>query len=270
VRLAGSDFRQGQVLIKSGICLDASAITLAAAAGHGSLRVRKRPRVAILATGDELVEPGAERGPDQIVSSNPYGLAALLERAGAEPRLLGIAGDTREALAARLEAARDTDVLVTIGGASVGDRDLVRPVLEASGMQLDFWKVAIRPGKPMLYGSLRNTRVFGLPGNPLSCLITARVFVVPLLYRLLGRETRELGETAAVLTHPLPANGPRQHYSPGVLAHDSQAVARITPIFGQDSARLTRLVGADALIVRAPGAPSANEGQVERILPFDP
>lgn len=270
VRLSGSDFRQGQILITAGTCLDASAITLAAAAGHGRLSVRKRPRIAILATGDELVDPGTPRGPDQIVSSNPYGLAALVERAGAEAHLLGIAADTHEAIAAKLDGAKGTEVLVTIGGASVGDRDLVRPVLEASGMTLDFWKVGIRPGKPMLSGTLGAMRVLGLPGNPLSCLIAARVFLIPLIYALLGRQARELLETTAVLAQPLPANGARQHYIPGIVAHDSQGMARVTALPAQDSAKLTGLVGADALIVREPEAAAAPEGEAVRILPFDP
>lgn len=187
IRRAGSDFHSGGVLLRAGRLLDASAITLAAAGGHGRLNVRRAPRVAILATGDELVEPGNQPGPGQIISSNPYGLAALLSRFGARPRLLGIAGDTIEALTAELAEAADVDILVTIGGASVGDRDLVKPALEARGMALDFWKVAVRPGKPMLFGRLGATRVVGLPGNPLSCLIAARIFIVPLVFRLLGR-----------------------------------------------------------------------------------
>jgi molybdopterin molybdotransferase len=144
IRPAGGDFRQGDTLLRAGRLLDASAITLAAAGGHANLKVRRAPRIAILATGDELVEPGTKPGPGQIVSSNPYGLAALIRRFGGEPRLLGIAGDTLEALEAKLAMGADADVLVTIGGASVGDRDLVKPALEARGMALDFWKVAIR------------------------------------------------------------------------------------------------------------------------------
>ena len=188
VRLAGGDFRAGQTVLTAGHRLDAAAVTLIAAAGHAEVRVRRRPVVAILATGDELVEPGSgPPGPDQIVSSNSYGLAALVEQAGGRARLLGIAGDTHAALAAKLQDATGADILVTIGGASVGDRDLVRPALEARGLKLDFWKVAIRPGKPMLFGRLDEMRVLGLPGNPNSCLIAARVFLVPLICALLGR-----------------------------------------------------------------------------------
>ena len=260
IRLAGGDFRSGDKLLAAGTRLDAGSITLAAAAGHATMSVRRKPRVAILATGDELVEPGGTVGPDQIVSSNPYGLAALIERAGGEARLLGIAPDDLEAISRKLAEASGVDVLVTIGGASVGDRDLVRPALEGSGMTLDFWKIAMRPGKPMLFGRLGAMRVLGLPGNPLSCLIGARVFLVPLLYRLLGRAESGLETTMAALAGELPANGPRQHYIPGILASDSDGSARVTPLPAFDSARLTALTGANVLIVRAPGVAAAAPG----------
>lgn len=269
VRPAGSDFRQGQMLLAAGTALDASAVTLAAAAGHATLNVRSKPRVAILATGDELVEPDVAPGTDQIVSSNPYGLSALIERAGGTVQLLGIAGDTEGAIAERLDAAAGADVLVTIGGASVGDRDLVRPALEARGMTLDFWKVAIRPGKPMLFGVLGPTRVLGLPGNPLSCLIAARVFLVPLLYRLLGRSESGTETFAAALAGDLNANGERRRYIPARLSHDKNGLARVTAFAAEDSARLTGLVGADVLIVREVGAPTARAGTVVSVLPAD-
>jgi molybdopterin molybdotransferase len=260
IRRAGGDFRDGDKLLAAGTRLDAGSITLAAAAGHAALSVRKKPRVAILATGDELVEPGGEIGPDQIVSSNPYGLAALIERAGGHAQLLGIAPDDRDAISRKLAEASGADVLVTIGGASVGDRDLVRPALEASGMALDFWKIAMRPGKPMLFGRLDAMRVLGLPGNPLSCLIGARVFLVPLLYRLLGSTRTAMETTLAALAAELPVNGPRQHYIPGILASDASGSAQVTPLPAFDSARLTALTGANVLIVRAPDATAAPLG----------
>ncbi|KAB2937662.1 gephyrin-like molybdotransferase Glp [Hyphomicrobium sp.] len=269
IRQAGGDFRAGDVLLQAGRLLDASAITLAAAGGHARLNVRRAPRVAILATGDELVEPGTPPGPGQIISSNPYGLAALVERFGGEARLLGIAGDSIEDLQAKLSTAADADVLVTIGGASVGDRDLVKPALEARGMALDFWKVAIRPGKPMLFGRLGPMRVLGLPGNPLSCLIAARVFLVPLLFALLGRSDAPLRESAAVLAHDLPANGPRRHYMRGALAAAGSGLPRATALASQDSAHMSALVAADVLIVREPDAPPARAGDVVRVLPLD-
>jgi molybdopterin molybdotransferase len=267
VRKAGGDFRQGETLLTAGSRLDASAITLAAAAGHATLKVHRRPRVAVLATGDELIEPGRQPAPDQVISSNPYGLAALIERAGGEALLLGIAPDELPAIGRLLGPAAGADVLVTIGGASVGDRDLVRPALEASGIALDFSKIAMRPGKPMLFGRRGALRVLGLPGNPLSCLIGARVFLVPLLYALLGRRESGLESWSAALTSELPANGPRQHYLAGRLKFGADGIVRVTPLPAFDSARLTGIAGADALIVRAPDAAAAAPGTLVPVLP---
>lgn len=269
IRRAGGDFAAGDTLLRAGRLLEASSITLAAAGGHAELPVRRAPRIAILATGDELVEPGALPGPGQIVSSNPYGLAAMLTRFGAAPRLMGIAGDTHAALAEKLAAAGDADVLVTIGGASVGDRDLVKPALEARGMTLDFWKVAVRPGKPMLFGRHGRQRVLGLPGNPLSCLITARIFLVPLIFRLLGRSEDPSATLPAVLAHDLEANGPRQHYMRASLQPSEKGLARVTALASQDSAHMSTLAAADALIVRAPDAPAAAAGTLVDVLPLD-
>lgn len=269
VRPEGGDFRNGDVLLPAGRLLDASAITLAAAGGHGTLSVRRRPRVAILATGDELVEPGSKLSPGQIISSNPFGLAALVKRFGGDPKLLGIAGDSLAALRDKLSLASDADILVTIGGASVGDRDLVKPALEAHGMALDFWKVAIRPGKPMLFGRLGQQRILGLPGNPLSCLIAARVFLVPLMFALLGRSDPSLAVQAAVLTADLPANGPRQHYMRGKSEPAAGGLARVRALSSQDSAHMSALAAADVLIVREPDAPAARAGDVVSVLPID-
>ncbi len=269
VRPAGGDFREGDVLLQAGCVLNASAITLAAAGGHDSLVVRRRPVVAILATGDELVEPGGTLAPGQIISSNPFGLAALVRRFGGEPRLLGIAGDSIEALRAKLDKAGDADVLVTIGGASVGDRDLVKPALEAHGMTLDFWKVAIRPGKPMLFGRRGQQRILGLPGNPLSCLIAARIFLAPLLSALLGRSDAATVEEFAILAKDLAANGPRQHYMRARSERVAGGLPRVTALSSQDSAHMSALAAANVLIVRAPDAPAARAGDVVRVLPID-
>ncbi len=270
VRKAGGDFRSGETLLDPGHRIDASAILLAAAAGYPTLSVRRRPRVAILATGDELVEPGIAPGPDQIVSSNPYGLAALITRAGGAAHVLGIAADDLEAIAAKLHTAAGADILITIGGASVGDRDLVRPALQAAGMTLDFWKVAIRPGKPMLFGHMEGMRVLGLPGNPISCLVAARIFVVPLIARLLGRDApADGGTTTALLAHDLPANGQRQHYMLARLEAQATGLPRASALASQDSARITGLVAANALIVRAPEAPPARADDLVRVLPLE-
>jgi molybdopterin molybdotransferase len=256
-------------MLSAGRRLDAAAIALAAACGHAKLPVHRQPLVAILATGDELVDPGTIPGPDQIVSSNPYGLAALIAQAGGEPWLLGIATDERADLEEKVRSAAGADVLVTIGGASVGDRDLVKPTLEAMGITLDFWKVAVRPGKPMLYGRIDNTRVLGLPGNPVSCLVAARVFLVPLLYRLSGRSDPPAGETTALLAHDVEGNGPRQHYMRAKLESGADGLPRVTVLPSQDSAHLNQLAAADALLVRAPDAPPAHAGETVRVLPLD-
>lgn len=268
LRSAGGDFKAGETLLTAGTLLDPGAIMLAAAAGHARLSVIKKPTVAILATGDELVEPGTPPGPDGIVSSNPYGLAALISQAGGAPHLLGIARDTHESLARKLDEAAGADILITIGGASVGDRDLVKPALEDYGLTLDFWKVAMRPGKPMLFARSEAMRILGLPGNPLSCLITARIFLVPLIYRLLGRSDSANIVQNALLTRELAANGPRQHYMRASLLPVVGGMPRVTPISQQDSAFITGLVAADALIIRPPNAPALHAGESVPYLPL--
>jgi molybdopterin molybdotransferase len=269
IRPRGGDFAEGQVLLRPGRTLDARAILLAAAMGHGTLAVRRKPVVAVLATGDELVEPGERPGPDQIVSSNPYGLAAMIAAAGAEPRLLGIARDTRAALEEKVAAAADADVLVTTGGASVGDHDLVGPVLKSRGMTLDFWKIAMRPGKPMLFGKLGMQRVLGLPGNPVSALICGRVFLMPLIDKLLGRELSPSAALRARLTTDLEKNGPRQHYMRAVTARDPNGALIVTPQASQDSSLMSPLAASNALIVRAVDAPALAAGDEVDVLPLD-
>jgi molybdopterin molybdotransferase len=268
IRAAGNDFKAGDVLLRRGRRLDAHALALAAAMGHGEVPVARRPVVALLATGDELVAPGTMPGTDQIVSSNPVGIAALVTQAGGIARDLGIAADTLDAFAARIREAKGADVLVTIGGASVGDRDVVAPALAAEGLALDFWRVAIRPGKPLLYGRLGPMRVLGLPGNPVSALITARVFLMPLVEGLLGVARAAEARETALLTVPLEANGPRLHLIRAKLGRDGQGALTVTPLPSQDSSLLSALAAADCLIVREPGAKAAGVGEaveVERL-----
>lgn len=268
IRPAGNDFTKGDTLLKRGRRLDAHSATLAASMGYGDAPVARRPVVALIATGDELVPPGTLPGPDQIVSSNPVGLAALIAGTGATPRDLGIAPDDRDALAARIAEATSADVLVTIGGASVGDRDLVGPVLKEHGVDLDFWKVAIRPGKPLMFGRLGNTRVLGLPGNPVSALVTARVFLVPLLRALQGETLADTVPETAILTEPLEANGPRLHLMRGELARNGDGALTVTAMPSQDSSLLSALAASDCLIRRQPDAPALSAGaavEIERL-----
>ena len=264
IRRAGNDFAQGDVLLKRGHRLDPHALTLAAAMGHGEVPVARCPVVAILATGDELVPPGARPGPDQIVSSNPAGIAALVVRAGGVPLQLGIVADRMADLRAAIAQARGADILITIGGASVGDHDLVGPALKEEGIDLAFWKVAIRPGKPLMFGRLGPMRVMGLPGNPVSALITARVFLVPLLHALLGIEPEARDLETAILSQPLEANGPRLHLMRAKLGRDASGALTVTPMPSQDSSLLSALVEADCLIWREPDAALAAAGDAVR------
>jgi molybdopterin molybdotransferase len=270
IRPRGRDFSAGAVLLRAGRRLDARAVTLAAAMGYGELAVRRRPHVAILATGDELVPPGTPPGPDQIVASNAYGIAAMMAQAGGEPRLLGIARDTRAALATKIRTAAGADVLVTVGGASEGDHDLVAPALRAAGMKLDFWKIAMRPGMPLLHGRLGAQHVLGLPGNPVSALICARVFLVPLVRRLLGLADGDRPERART-AHDLEANGPRTHYMRAKLSVPASegSPPNVTTLASQDSSLLAQLVDSDCVLVRPAGAPPLPAGSEVDILRID-
>lgn len=269
IRSRGGDFFQSQTLLHAGRTLDARALTLAAAAGHATLSVRRRPRVAILATGDELVPPGHLPGPDQIVSSNPIGLAAMVTAFGGQPILLGIAADNQADLMAALARGRDADILVTTGGASVGDHDLVRPALAELGMSLAFWNIAMRPGKPLLFGRLGSQRVLGLPGNPVSSLICGRVFLCPLIAALLGSTPMALATVSAAARQPLEANGPRAHYMRATLTAHPGEPLRVTPAPSQDSSLLIPMAEANALIVREPHAEALTSGAHVDVLRLD-
>lgn len=269
IRKRGFDFGAGDTLLASGRKLGPRELALVAAMGAAAVSVHRRPRVGIISTGDELVAPGVVPGPGQIVSSNHLGVAAMVELAGGEARQLGIARDTRESLAARIDAASGCDVIVTIGGASVGDHDLVAPVLKARGMRLSFWKIAMRPGKPLMFGSLEKTFVMGLPGNPVSALVCARLFLVPLIRRLAGLSAREVDIVSARTAVPISANGARQHYMRATLGRGADGAVEVTPVRSQDSSLLSPLAVADCLLIRPANAPASPAGTMVPILPLD-
>jgi molybdopterin molybdotransferase len=266
IRRAGLDFREGDALLDKGRLLDPAALSLAASANHPHLAVVRRPLVAIIATGDELVAPGALPGPDQIISSNAYGVAAAAASVGARTLDLGIAPDRRDAIAALVRQAVNTgaDVIVTLGGASVGDHDLVHDVLTGEGMELGFWKIAMRPGKPLMFGRLGSIRCIGLPGNPVASLICAQLFLKPLLARLGGRAFRQ-DVRQARLDGALRANDNRQDYIRAAVRQTDGALVA-TPFCIQDSSMLRVVSDANGLIVREPHAPEATTGDLVQVL----
>ena len=268
VRPAGLDFAEGQVLLKAGRRLTARDIGLAAAMNHPWLRVRRRPRVAILATGDEVVMPGEPVGPNQIVSSNGPALAALVTACGGSPVSLGVARDERESLIAMAAGAAGCDLLLTTGGASVGEHDLIREVLGDVGLELDFWKIAMRPGKPLMFGRIGATPMLGLPGNPVSSMVCALLFVRPVLERMLGEARPERPAGTARLGRDLPANDRRQDYLRARLERDDTGRPVAVPFDLQDSSVFSGLAAADCLVVRPPHAPAAATGETVPILAF--
>jgi molybdopterin molybdotransferase len=271
IRPAGLDFRQGETLLKAGQRLGAAQLSLTASMGHATLSVRRRPRIAILATGDELVPPGSPCGPDQIISSNSYGLVAQINEAGGEAVDLGIATDDMAALDAAFDkaAALDVDAIVTLGGASVGDHDLVQKALARRGMALDFWKIAMRPGKPLMFGRMGGQFVIGLPGNPVSSLVCGMVFVQPLVRALLGLvEPQRLRMIRVRLGRDLPANDERAEFMRVTLSAGDDGLPVAMPFERQDSSMLSRLASADALLLRPAHAPAAPAGEFASALPL--
>jgi len=270
IRRAGFDFKQGDVLLEAGHLLNGRAIALAGAMNHAALPVRRRPRIAIIATGDELVAPGATPGPDQIVASSGVGLAAFARASGAEPHDFGIVRDDSGAIEAAIDRAvgLPADILITLGGASVGDHDLVQSALTARGMELGFWRIAMRPGKPLIFGAFEKTRVLGLPGNPVSSMVCALLFLRPLISAMLGRAPSDPTE-AAILGGDLGENDQRQDYLRASLVPDGDGLPRATAFARQDSSNLSILAAADCLIVRPPHAPAAKAGNSCRIIRFD-
>jgi molybdopterin molybdotransferase len=257
---AGQDFAAGQTVIDAPRRLGVRDIGLAAAANHPWLSVHRRPRIAILATGDEIALPGEPIPPGGIISSNAHALAALVRSAGAEPCVLPIAADTLDAVGAVADAMAGMDMLVSTGGASVGDHDLVIAGLKQRGMELDFWKIAMRPGKPLVFGRLGAAPFLGLPGNPVSAIVCATLFLLPALARLSGLPPAAPPVSQGIAGTALAANDGRADHLRATLHTDESGQLVATPFPVQDSAMLKRLAHADALILRAPHAPALPAG----------
>ena len=275
VRKAGLDFAKGDVLLQAPRILRSADVAVAAAMNHASIPVFSRPKVGILATGDELVPPGEAPSQDQIICSNPFGIASDVAEAGGLPVRLGIAADTKQSLNAALAQSREVgcDILVTIGGASVGDHDLVKPVLEEAGAMLEFVKIAMRPGKPVNFGILPPSDptatpclVLGLPGNPVSSLVGSRLLLMPLIRRMTGLQNNETDITTARLGCDLKANDLRQDYLRSTLTAGQDGTLIATPFPKQDSSMLATFARSDCLVIRAPHAPPAKEGDACEII----
>jgi molybdopterin molybdotransferase len=269
IRRAGQDFAAGDPVIAAGRRLTARDIGLAAAANHPWLSVHRRPRVGILATGDEIALPGDPIPAGGIVSSNSHALAALVRAAGGEPVVLPIAADTTDAVSAVADAVVGMDLLVTTGGASVGDYDLVISGLRTRGLVIDFWQIAMRPGKPLLFGQMAGLPVLGLPGNPVSAMVCAILFLVPALARLSGLPAAPPPTTTGILGVPVRQNDHRADHLRSRVATDGQGRLVVSPFDVQDSAMLHRLAQADALVLRAPHAPALPAGAEVPIIRLD-
>lgn len=262
IRAAGLDFATGTVLLAKGRRLSDRDLSLAAAMNHPAVPLYRRPKVAVLATGDELVMPGSTPGFGEIVYSNGFATMALARREGCEVIDLGIVPDRLAETAAAVRRARDSgaDILVTSGGASVGDYDLVQKALATEGLALSFWKVALRPGRPMMHGRLGSMHVLGLPGNPVSSYVCAVLFLVPLIRRLSGHRDVEPKLEQALLGCNLPENDERADYLRARLTAGPEGLPTATPFAVQDSSMLVPLAEANCLLMRAPHAPAAKAG----------
>lgn len=261
IRPRGQDFAEGEIVLKAGRELSFTDLTVAAAMNHATLPVYRRPLVAILATGDELLPPGSTPLPAQIIASNTFGVAALARKAGAEVLDLGIIADDDALIRAAIgrAVAANADVLVTLGGASVGDHDLVQAALKAEGMQLDFWRIAMRPGKPLMVGAIGAMQVLGLPGNPVASLVCSLLFLEPLIRRIARRAPLQRVATARTAT-PLRANDHRQDYLRARFSTDENGALVAEAYQKQDSSMMKILAHSDGLIVRPPHAAEAEAG----------
>lgn len=271
VRKAGLDFNQGDVLIAEHQKLRAADIALLASMNFAEVPVLRQPRIGVLATGDELVMPGEDIGPSQIVASNNFGIAARISELGGTPVPLGIAADSKNALSNALHIAKSSkcDAIVTLGGASVGTHDLVQETFQDAGMKLSFWKIAMRPGKPLMFGKVEGMAFLGFPGNPVSSMVCAELFLGPLINTWLGQPA-ELSFVKARLTHPLPQNDQREDYLRADLSFRNTAsgAPEITANSRQDSSMLAVFSRANALLMRPPFAPAAETGDLVDVFPL--
>ncbi len=269
IRRKGIDFSQGQVLLTRGVRLNDRDVMLAASMNYPRLQVHRRPKVAIMGTGDELVAPGSNLKAGEIVYSNGFAIAALAQTEGAEVRDFGVARDKIEDIVAHVRKGRDwgADVLVTSGGASVGEHDLVQRALREEGLDLSFWRVALRPGRPMMHGRLGDLQILGVPGNPVSSYVCSFLFLVPLIRKLSGRKQIEHTVNRAILGRDLPENDEREDYMRAVLTYGPNGEVA-TPVTSQDSSLMAPLSRAGCLVVRKPHAPAASAGSRCDILKF--
>ena len=262
IRPAGGDFAEGQVFAAPKR-LGPADIALLASMNISKVPVTRKPDVALISTGDELVMPGETPGPDQIIASNTFGLKALFDQAGAQARILPIARDNVASLKTALDLARGADLVVTIGGASVGDHDLVAQVAADLGLQRAFYKVAMRPGKPLMAGTIDGAMMMGLPGNPVSAMVCGVLFAVPVIHAMLGLPARSPELRQGELAVDVAANGSREHYMRAVLAD-----GLLTPLNNQDSSLLSVLSQANALLVRPIGDPARPAGHLVDYIPI--
>ncbi len=262
IRPAGVDFTKGTKITAPRV-IRPEDMALMAAMNIPQVPVTRKPQIALISTGDELVMPGEVPGPDQIIASNTFGLKALLEREGAHVRILPIARDTASSLETAFGLAKGADLMVTIGGASVGDYDLVSDVSESLGMDRSFYKIRMRPGKPLMAGRMGDAAMVGLPGNPVSAMVCGYLFLVPLVRRMLGLEAVLNPFKTAALTEPLAANGPREHYMRAIVDEIG-----IRACADQDSSLLSVLADANALLMRPPQDPALPKGTQVHYLPL--
>ncbi len=273
IRSAGYDFHVGEELVSKGTAINYRHLALLASMNVGSIEVLKKPKVAIIATGDELVFPGEALADGQIISSIPFGMKELLNQAGADAHCLGIAKDNLASLDELIQKVKapenNFDIIVTIGGASVGDHDLVQEALKQAGMKLDFWRIAMRPGKPLMVGSLGEKSIVGVPGNPVSALICAEMFVVPLIRSMLGSSSAIKPTKTAILKNEISSNGERKHYMRGFYWLDENGQLRVECLENQDSSLQATFAFSNCLIVREPHSSAASGGEYVNIHMLD-